>query len=112
MNNISYADDNTPYTIRKYMECVIQRLKKSKYLFQWFSANKIKRNTDKCHFICISNQKANLTVKNEEIASNICVKFLGAKVVRKRDICKKTEQKINALERIIRYLDFDKKDYC
>ena len=74
MNNsdfVSYWDVNTPYTIRKYMEDVIQRLKRSKYLFEWFPDNKIKRSTDKCHFICISNQKANLTFENEEIASNI-----------------------------------------
>ena len=76
MNNTDffiYGDVNTPYIIRKYMEDVIQRFKRSKDLFEWFPDNKIKRNTDKCHFICISNQKANLTFENEEIASNIPV---------------------------------------
>ena len=40
----------------------------------------MKANADKCHLICSSNQKANLTVENEEIANNICVKVLGVKI--------------------------------
>ena len=43
MNNTDffiYGDVNTPYIIRKYMEDVIQRLKKSKDLFEWFPDNK------------------------------------------------------------------------
>ena len=43
MNNTDffiYGDVNTPYIIRKYMEDVIQRLKRSKDLFEWFPDNK------------------------------------------------------------------------
>ena len=62
----SYVDDNTPYTVGNYIEDVIQRLwATSGNIFRWFHDNKKKANTDKCHFICSSNQKANLTVENE-----------------------------------------------
>ena len=61
----SYVDDNTPYTVGNYIEDVIQRLwATSENIFRWFHDKK-KANTDKCHFICSSNQKANLTVENE-----------------------------------------------
>ena len=56
---------------------------KSKNLFQWFFVGKMKGNADKCHFICNSNQKVNLTVENEETTNNICEKLLGIKIYSK-----------------------------
>ena len=43
----------------------------------------MKGNADKCHFICNSNQKVNLTVENEETTNNICEKLLGIKIYSK-----------------------------
>ena len=56
MDDIDFADDNTPYTIGNNMEDVIFRLQNSsKILFQWFMDNQMKANLDKCHFICSTN---------------------------------------------------------
>ena len=74
----------------------------------------MKANADKCHFICSSNQKANLTVENQEITRSACVKLLGVKIdfeltfnIHVNDICMKAEQKLEV--RIIPSLGFDKK---
>ena len=71
MENIdiaSYADDNTPYTIGKSIEEVIQKLENTaKTLFQWFSNNQMKANADKCQFLCSSNSEVSLTIENQKI---------------------------------------------
>ena len=59
MDNIdiaSYVHDETTYTTGNSIEEVIQKLENtSKTHFQWFSDNQMKVNTDKCHFLCSSN---------------------------------------------------------
>ena len=59
MDNIdiaSYAHDETTYTTGNSIEEVIQKLENtSKTHFQWFNDNQMKVNTDKCHFLCSSN---------------------------------------------------------
>ena len=74
----------------------------------------MKANAGKCHFICSSNQKANLTAENQEIVSSACVKLLGVKInfkltfnIHVNDICMKAEQKLEV--RIIPSVGFDKK---
>ena len=45
-----YADDNTPYVTGGSAEDVINSLKNdSVKLFNWFSDNQMKANSDKCH---------------------------------------------------------------
>ena len=34
-------------------------------LFQWFYDNQMKANTDKCHFICNTDDKVNIIVENQ-----------------------------------------------
>ena len=58
MNNIelaSYSDDNTPYTVGNNIQKLILKLQSvSKTLFQWFSDNQMKANSDKFHlFVAI-----------------------------------------------------------
>ena len=58
MNNIelaSYSDDNTPYAVGNNIEKLIIKLQSvSKTLFQWFSDNQMKANSDKFHlFVAI-----------------------------------------------------------
>ena len=50
----SYADDNTPYCIRKNREEVqISQLEKSsKSIFECFEKNGLKGNPDKCLLLC------------------------------------------------------------
>lgn len=48
---VSYADDNTPYTLKKLIEEVIQDLENAqKILFKCFNVNQMKANSNKCHF--------------------------------------------------------------
>ena len=48
----SYADDNTPYTIRKNEYEIKSKLEiMSPKLFQWFHENGMKANRDKSHFL-------------------------------------------------------------
>ena len=62
-----YADDNTRYTTGNSIEEVIQKLENTmKTLFQWFSDNQMKANTDKCNFLCSSNSGVSLTIKNQK----------------------------------------------
>ena len=65
--------NNTDYNRECYGTCYTKTPGYIRKFFQWFSDNKIKANSDKCYFICSSNQKANLSVKNEEIAKKIYV---------------------------------------
>ena len=73
----SYADDNTPCTVRNDMEDVIFKLQNlSKILFQYFMDNQMKANPDKCDFICSTNDTVNLVVENQIIDNSKCEKFL------------------------------------
>ena len=58
INNInfaSYADDNTPYTTNESAEKVIDKLEiEAKSLFNWFSDNQMKTNSDKYHLLISS----------------------------------------------------------
>lgn len=88
-------------------------------IFQWLCGNKMKANTDKCHFIYSFIQKANLTAEDEEIANNVFVKLLVLKIDSRltfnthvNDVCEKAGQKLNAFEKITLYLDFTKKVSC
>ena len=48
----SYADDNTPYIAGNMPEDVVESLKhSSEKLFEWFTYNQMKANSDKCHLL-------------------------------------------------------------
>ena len=66
----SYADDNTPYFVGNNIEDVITKLKNASLtLFQWFYHNQMKSNPDKCHFLCSTDGKVNITVENQKICT-------------------------------------------
>ena len=59
----SYVDNNTPYVVGNNIEDVIIKLQNASLtLFQWFYDNQMKANPDKCHFICTTDEKVNITV--------------------------------------------------
>ena len=63
----SYADDNTAYVVGNNIEDVIIKLQNASLtLFQWFYDNQIKANSDKCHFICSTDNKATIIVENQK----------------------------------------------
>ena len=67
IDNVCYADDNTPYITGNSIEEVIQKLENAaKTLFRWFSENQIKANPDKSHFLCSSNIEVSLTIETKK----------------------------------------------
>ena len=76
----------------------------------------MKANPDKCHFICSTDDKDNITVENQKMCSSPCEKLLDVRFDSKltfdahiNDICKKAGLKLNALARITPYMDLTKK---
>ena len=70
----------------------------------------MKVNPDKCHLLTSSSDEVNICVDNCNIKSSKCEKLLGIKIdnelnlipmlIYVRKICKKAEQKLNALSRV------------
>ena len=75
-----------------------------------------KANPDKCHFICSSNEKLNIVIEDQTISNSNCEKLLGVLLDSKLtfkphvdSICRKAGLKLNAISRIIPYMDFSKR---
>ena len=76
----------------------------------------MKANPDRCHFICSTDDKVNITVENQKICNSPCEKLLGVRFDSKltfdahiNEICKKAGLKLDALARITPYMDSNKK---
>ena len=76
----------------------------------------MKANPDICHFICSTNDIANLIAENQIVDNSTCEKLLGLKFdyiltfnAHIDDICKKAGLKLNALSRIAPCMEFNKK---
>ena len=73
----------------------------------------MKFNSDKCHFICSTDDKVNIIVENLKICNSPCEKPLGVKFDLKptfdAHICKKAGLKLNALAKITPYMDLNMK---
>ena len=76
----------------------------------------MKANPDKCHFICSTDDKVNITVENQKMCNSPCKKLLGVRFGLKvtfdghiNGIYKKASLKLNALVRITPYMDLNKK---
>ena len=113
----SYADDNTIYDIGDSINDVIASLEgSSEKLFQWFSDNQFKGNTDKCHLIVSSDDPTEIQVGESDIKNTTCEKFLGIKIDNKltfdehvSGLCKKSAKKLRALARVTLYMSLPKK---
>ena len=75
----------------------------------------MKSNTDKCHLIIVNNQDNDIKTGNDVITSGNSVKLLGVTIENKLNfnehvdnICKKANNKLQALARIDKYLSPDK----
>ena len=72
------ADDKAPYAYHLKLDKVIKSLGKNiNELFDWFSDNVLKGNTDKCHLLINTDENFALKVKNETIANKSDEKLLG-----------------------------------
>ena len=75
----------------------------------------MKSNTDKCHLIVVNNQDNDIKIGNDVITSGNSVKLLGVTIDNKLNfnehvdnICKKANNKLQALVRIAKYSSPDK----
>ena len=75
----NYADDTTPYAYDLENEKVIKLLEKkiNNKLFDWFSENFLKANSDKCHLLINTDEYIALKIKTETITNSSNQKLLG-----------------------------------
>ena len=113
----SYADDNTIYKVGDNIDDVISSLQElSKKLFQWFSDNQMKGNTEKCHLIVSTKEPTEIQVGESIIKSSNSEKLLGIKIDYQlnfdnhiKDLCRKANQKLRELARVTPYMNVEKK---
>ena len=113
----SYADGNTIYDSGNNINEVISSLKESaEKLFQWFSHNQMKGNTDKCHLTVSTDEPIEIRVGESLIKSSTCEKLLGVKIDNKlnfdthvKGLCKKANNKLRALARATPYMSLENK---
>ena len=113
----SYADDNTPYRTAGTIEGVIKLIKRdSTMLFKWFSGNQMKANISKCHLLVNKKDEVVINLGETEIKNSEYEKLLGIKVDTKlnfnehlNDIISKASRKVNALSRVVPYMNLSKK---
>ena len=112
----NFADDNTIFACDKDIEVVISRLKNDiKRVIDWYNANSMVANPDKFQLMFLGKKvkdPINLSVNNISIKSVDSVKLLGVEIDNKlnfvehiKNICKKANNKTNALLRIRKYID-------
>ena len=105
----NYEDNNTPYcTGLKILDILIKLENAAKILLQSFKNKRMKANPDKYHLL-INNTKESFQIKigNETVSKSKYEILLGVKVDHELNfnkhvssLCKKANQKINALSRI------------
>ena len=113
----SYADDNTPYRTAETIDEVIKLLEHdSTFLFKWFSDNQMKANINKCHLLVNKKNEVIIKLGKTEIRNSEYEKLLGIKVDTKlnfnehlNDIISKPSHKVNALSRVVPYMNLSKK---
>ena len=113
----SYADDNTPYRTANTIDEVIQSLEHdSMMLFRWFSDNQMKANISKRHILLNKKNEVAIRTADTEIKNSEYEKLLGIKVDAKlnfnehlNDIISKASRKVNALSRVMPYMNLSKK---
>ena len=115
----SDADDNTIFDSGNSIDNVISSLQESaEKLFQWFSHNQMKGNTDKCHFIVSTDEPIEILVGESLIKSSACKKLLGIKIDNKlnfdthvKGLCTKANNKLRALARATPYMSLEKRSF-
>ena len=114
----NFADDTTLTACSVRMEDLLHELEDNTLsAIIWFENNYMKLNQSKCHFLtCGSQEHLWIRVGDERIWESQCEKLLGLIVDKKlsfdthlRALCKKVNQKVSALARIVRILPFPKR---
>ena len=117
-----FADDNTIYTTKKYVEELIKVLEKeSKSSIDWFEINNMIANTDKFQAMILSSDekenKYDLKINDSIISSEKSVTLLGIEIDNKlnfekqvANICRKANNQLNAIGRIQNFLGKKEKE--
>ena len=103
--------------VRDNITDIIQALEEmGESLVNWFSNNKMKLNTDKCHLLLTSQEPNTLKIGDLHINNSLSEKLLGITFDCKlkfnkhiEDICQKASRKTNALARLAPYMRTTKK---
>ena len=115
----NFADDTTLYTCDGEIKSVIRKLEHDTLLaIEWFGANYMKLNEDKCHFIFAGHKHEVVFAMagGSQIWESTCEKLLGVYI--KKDLsfeyhisnlCKKANQKLSALIRVGRFHNFNQR---
>ena len=109
----SYADDITPYVSGVISDSTVKSLEKiADLLFAWANYNQMKGNKDKCHAFLSSQDNVHVNIGAAQIENSKWQKLLGIIIGSKltfedhvNRICKKASAKMNALGRILYYMD-------
>ena len=84
-------------------------------ILDWFKVNEMKSNDDQCHLIVCNQNDVSITLGRENIEESSSVDLLGVNIYtylnsneHVTNLCKKANQKLQALARISKYLNEDK----
>ena len=110
ISDTNFPDDNTIYDPDNSIDDVISSLQESAgKLFQWFSHNQMKGNTDKCYLIVSTDEP--IKVGESLTKNSIREELLGVKIDIKLNFdtdvkipCEKTNNKLSALARSTPYM--------
>ena len=111
-NIANYADDNTPYAICKGTPSAIKQLEQDAQILLGLANNAFKADPDKSHSL-LNKENTNLSIiiEGHEIYKEAHVKLLGVIIENELKfnrhvtiLCKKADQKLNALSRIPQYM--------
>ena len=79
----SFADDTTPYSCLPGMIPILEKLEKGiQSMFDWFSENFLKANSDKCHPIASSKGQVDIQIFDIKVTSEFRVKLFGIHIDR------------------------------
>ena len=117
MELASFADDNTPYTCSQELQSVLNKLQEgTKHIFNWFLANRLKSNADKCHLLTSSDSSVDINVSNVTIKNETRVKLLGVHIdndlnfdFHVEKLCNMASKKLHALMRVCKYMETNKR---
>ena len=109
----NYVDDTAPYAYDLKLDKVFESLEKNiDKLFDWFSDNFLKADSDKCHLLINTDENFALKIKNETITNSSNEKLLGILFNNKFDfdervtlLCRKASHKLTALARVAQYMN-------
>ena len=113
----NYADVSVPYNADKNFEFVFNNLEHSlSILFKWHNGNYMKVNTGRSHLLVSGNVRATAKIDNDYIGSEKEQVLLGITIDsnltfenRINNICKRASQKLNALARVVPYMNMQKR---